>query len=65
MPHSSVLSELERRRIRAFLRADGERTSAIRGLATRCKQNLARIEEDLTLMKQLLERYGKAREDRS
>jgi hypothetical protein len=62
MPHTSILSELERRRIKAFLKADGEKLSAIRGLATRCRQALPRIEEDLELVRQFLQRYDKERE---
>jgi hypothetical protein len=61
MPHTSVLSDLERRRIHSFLKADGDRTSAMRGLATRCRHGLPRIEEDIALIKQFLEHYEKAK----
>jgi len=61
MPHASVLSELERRRIRAFLKADGEKISAIRGLATRCRQSLPQIREDMRLVQEFLEHYEAAK----
>jgi hypothetical protein len=32
----------------------------MRGLATRCRQNLPRIEEDLQLMKEFLSHYERA-----
>jgi hypothetical protein len=56
----SVLTDLERRRIRAFNREDGERTPAMRGLATRCRQNLEEIEKDLELIRQFLRHYEQA-----
>ena len=62
MPHSTVLSDLERRRIHAFLKADGERTSAVRGLATRCRQNLPQIEADLKLIRDFLDRYAQEKD---
>jgi hypothetical protein len=52
-----LLTDLERKRIRAFLKADGEKGSAIRGLATRARQFLPSIEEDLTLMHKFLQHY--------
>jgi hypothetical protein len=64
MPHSTLLSDLERRRIHAFLKADGERISAVRGLATRCRQNLPRIEADLKLIRDFLDRYALERNEK-
>jgi hypothetical protein len=55
--HTGLLSELERRRIHAFLKADGDKASAMRGLATRCRQNLPKIEEDLALIREFLRHY--------
>jgi hypothetical protein len=55
--HTSILSELERKRIRAFTKADGEKSSAMRGLATRSRQSLAKIEEDLALIREFLRHY--------
>ncbi len=57
MPHTSILSELERRRIRAFLKGDGEKTSSVRGLATRLRQNVAAVESDLRLIREFLQHY--------
>jgi hypothetical protein len=55
--HKSILSELERRRIRAFNKADGEKSSAIRGLTTRCQKYLPKIKEDLALIEEFLQHY--------
>jgi len=52
-----ILTHKERKRIQAYLRADGERTSAIRTILTRGKQFLPKIEADLALVKELLEAY--------
>lgn len=59
MPHTSILSELERRRMKAFLKADGEKVSAVRGLATRCRQNLSHVEDDLRLIREFLQHYDR------
>ena len=63
MPHTSILSELERRRIRAFLKADGEKVSSVRGLATRLRQNLAGLEGDLKLIREFLQHYDQENKD--
>lgn len=52
-----ILTEKERKRIQAYLRADGERTSAIRTILTRGRQFLPKIEADLALVKELLAAY--------
>jgi len=52
-----ILTDLEGKRIRAFIKADGEKGSAIRGLATRSRQYLPRIEEDLALIRKFLQHY--------
>ena len=54
-----LLTDLERKRIRAFIKADGEKGSAMRGLATRGRQYLPRIEEDLRLIHEFLQHYDK------
>ena len=59
--HKSILSELERQRIRAFNRTDGEKSSAVRGLATRCHKYLPQIERDLGLIRQFMATYEKAK----
>lgn len=53
----TVLTDLERRRIRWYMKTNGERTSALRGLATRCRQYMRSIREDVTLIEEFLKRY--------
>jgi len=52
-----VLTDLERKRVRAYLRADGERESVIRAIASRARRHLPRIREDIELLEQLLRTY--------
>jgi glycyl-tRNA synthetase beta subunit len=56
-----ILTAKERRRIQAYIDADGERTSAIRTIVTRANQVLPSIEKDLQLLKELLEHYEAAK----
>lgn len=56
-----ILTGKERRRIRAYLDSDGERTSAVRQLVTRGRQFIPSIEDDLALLKHLLEKYERAK----
>ena len=56
-----ILTTKERRRIQAYIDADGERTSAIRTIVTRANQVLPSIETDLQLLKELLEHYEAAK----
>jgi len=58
----TILTDLERKRIRGYIRADGEKTPALRGLATRCRQYLPGIREDLALIEEFLNIYGTARQ---
>jgi len=57
-----ILTDLERKRIRAFNKADGEKSSALRGLATRCREHLPQIKEDLKLIQEFLATYEKKKE---
>jgi len=59
-----ILTDLERRRIRAYLKVDGEKESAIRTIATRANQFLPRIEQDIELLKALLGTYEKTKASR-
>jgi hypothetical protein len=52
-----ILTQLERKRARSYLKEDGEKESVIRALASRAKRHLPQIEEDLTLLKELLQTY--------
>ena len=56
-----ILTELERRRIRAYLKTDGERDEAIRNLVSRMKHYGPRIKEDLELLENLLETYERTK----
>jgi len=57
----TVLTDLERRRIRSYMKTNGERTPALRGLATRCRQYLPTIREDLALIEEFVKHYQEAR----
>jgi len=52
-----LLTDLERKRLRAYLKANGERSSVVRALASRARRYLPQIEEDLQLLRSLLEAY--------
>jgi len=56
-----VLTELERKRVKAYLKTNGERSSVIRGLASRANKHLAQIEEDTRLLKELLAIYERSK----
>jgi hypothetical protein len=58
-----VLTDLERRQAKAYIKQDGERTLNVRVLAIRARKHLAIIEADVALLKELLETYerGKGR----
>jgi len=53
-----ILTEHERKQIRAFIKADGEKTTGLRVLATRCRQNRKLIESDLALIVEFLKHYS-------
>ncbi len=46
----------------SYLKADGEKTHAVRILVGRAKRHLPLIEEDTALLKDLLQTYEKHRE---
>ena len=52
-----ILTDLERRRIKAYLKQDGERDLPIRKIVNRGKTYLPQIEADLALVKELLTAY--------
>lgn len=54
-----ILTDLERRKLKAYLKADGTKESIIRGLASRAKRHVPQIREDLELLEQLIETYEK------
>jgi len=55
--HPRILSPLEERQIRAFLKQDGEKNLNMRVLASRARKNLPKIKEDLELLDRLLTTY--------
>jgi len=59
-----LLTDLERKRVKAYLKADGERSSVVRSLASRGRRHLPQIEEDLKLLRDLLERYEREKANR-
>jgi len=56
-----ILTEKERRRIRAFIKVDGEKETFMTVLATRCRQHLPQIERDLGLIKQFMAAYERTK----
>ncbi|HKM51750.1 MAG TPA: hypothetical protein VJZ75_11285 [Candidatus Bathyarchaeia archaeon] len=54
-----ILTTTERKRIQSYLREDGKKSTPIRQLVTRSKQYLPAIEQDLILIKKLLDHYEK------
>jgi hypothetical protein len=52
-----ILTDLERRRINAYLRQDGEKEAPIRKIANRARNHLPKIKEDLELLERLLATY--------
>ncbi len=55
--HPRILSPLEERQIRAYLKANGEKNLNVRVLVTRGRKYLPQIEKDAALVKELLARY--------
>lgn len=54
-----ILTDLERRRIKTYLKQNGERGEPIRKLVNRGNAYLPQIEADLALVKELLEAYAR------
>ena len=52
-----ILTDLERRRVKAYLKADGERDSIIRALVSRAKKHTPILKQDLELLERLLATY--------
>lgn len=57
--HPRILSPLEERQIRSYLRHDGEKTVNIRVLVSRAKKQLPQIKQDVALLERLLAVYEK------
>jgi len=52
-----ILTDLERRQAKAYVKQDGQRTLNIKILSLRGRKHLPQIEADLTLLKQVLATY--------
>jgi len=52
-----ILTELERRQAKAYIKQDGERTVNVRVLTIRAQRYLPRIKEDTELLHQVLDAY--------
>ena len=55
--HPRILSNLEEKRIRTYLKQDGEKETPVRNIASRAKQFLPQIRSDLDLLEKLLATY--------
>ena len=54
-----ILTEFERRKIRGYLKTDGEKNVNIRQMVMRYRHDKQRILDDLKLLNQLLAAYEK------
>ena len=54
---SRILTEAERKRIKSYLRQDGEKEVLIRQLVSRAKRQVPTIRSDLELLEKLLATY--------
>ena len=52
-----ILTELERRQARAYIKADGKKSGSIRVMIMRYRRDRQRILDDLKLLDQLLGTY--------
>jgi len=57
--HPRILSALEEKQIRSYLKQDGEKETSIRIIASRAKKFLPAIRSDLELLEKLLATYAK------
>lgn len=55
--HPRILSPLEERQVRAFLKQDGEKNVNMRVLIFLARKNLPQIRKDLELLGKLLAKY--------
>jgi hypothetical protein len=55
--HPRILSPLQERQVKAFLKHDGEKNLNIRVLTSRARKNLPQIRKDLELLENLLAKY--------
>ena len=55
--HPRILSPLEERQIKAFLKQDGEKNVNMRVLIFLARKNLSQIRRDLEILEKLLAKY--------
>jgi hypothetical protein len=60
--HPRILSPLEERQIKTFLKQDGEKNLNMRVLTSRARKNLPEIRKDLDLLEKLLAKYEAERD---
>jgi len=53
-----ILTDVERKRIRAYLKKDGTKETALRMITYRAKRYLPTIRSDLELLEELLQAYA-------
>jgi hypothetical protein len=54
---ASILTDLERRQAKAYVKQDGHRTVNVRVLTIRAQRYLPRIKEDVELLQQVLDTH--------
>ena len=54
-----ILTDLERKRIKSYLKQDGEKEVPVRNIASRAKKFMPAIRRDLDLLDRLLTTYQK------
>jgi hypothetical protein len=59
--HPRILSPLEERQIKTFVKQNGEKNLNMRVLASRARKNLPAIKADLELLERLLQVYQKTK----
>ena len=57
-----ILTDLERKKIKTFLKDDGEKSVVVRSAASRCRKHLPQIKEDMALLEDFLASYTKSKE---
>ena len=58
---SRILTDLERKQARAYIKQDGERTLNVQVLVSRVRNYLPQIKADLELLEKLLETYDRTK----
>ena len=59
--YQRILTDLERRQAKAYLKQDGDKTLNIRVLVQRGRTHLPQIKQDLELLQRLLETYERTK----